>query len=53
MNLSAIEEASSLSSNFQKTLISNVSIDKSTTESSCPNTNHVKIRFTIALAVPA
>lgn len=53
MSLSAADETSSATSENAKTLVSNVSIEKSTTSSTSSNTNHVHIRFTIALAVPA
>jgi hypothetical protein len=36
----------------ERHLISNVTIEKSPTESSSLNSTHVNIRFTIALAVP-
>ncbi|CAF0826393.1 unnamed protein product [Rotaria sordida] len=51
MILSPIVESPS-SSDIERHLNSNVTIETSTTESSNANINHVNIRFTIALAVP-
>jgi hypothetical protein len=52
--MSLLSTIESLSNNIENNLISNVTIEKSFTESySSLNSNHVNIRFTIALAVPA
>ncbi|CAF2491807.1 unnamed protein product [Rotaria sp. Silwood2] len=49
MSLPTIVESSS---NIERHLSSNVTIERPTSESSSSNINHVNIRFTIALAVP-